>query len=100
MLSLPVHDRWDGWGCGEYCLAALPASFLQLVLWRSGRTAGHAVVLHSPCSHRTAALVCNAMRAQRCGDDSNARIQLTKALKAAHTHLGNTQMVAQVGCAA
>lgn len=70
------------------------------LLWLSGRTAGHAVVLHFPCSCRTAALVCNAMRAQRCGDDSNARIQLTKALKAAHTHLGNTQMVAQVGCAA
>lgn len=53
-------------------------------------------VLSLPVHDRTAALVCNAIRAQRCGDDSNARIQLTKALKAAHTHLGNTQMVAQV----
>ena len=41
--------------------------------------------------------MCNALRAQRAGDDSNARIQLTKALKVAHAHLGNTQLVAQVG---
>ncbi|PRW61370.1 MAU2 chromatid cohesion factor-like protein [Chlorella sorokiniana] len=53
-------------------------------------------VLSLPVHDRTAALVCNALRAQRTGDDSNARIQLTKALKAAHAHLGNTQMVAQV----
>ncbi len=44
--------------------------------------------------------MCNALRALRTGDESNARIQLTKALKAAHAHLGNTQMVAQVGRAA
>ncbi|KAI7844936.1 hypothetical protein COHA_001583 [Chlorella ohadii] len=53
-------------------------------------------VLSLPVHDRTAALVCNALRAQRTGDESNARIQLTKALKAAHAHLGNTQMVAQV----
>ncbi|KAI3432577.1 hypothetical protein D9Q98_004126 [Chlorella vulgaris] len=45
---------------------------------------------------RTAALVTNAVVAQRGGDDSNARVMLTKALKTAHAHLGNTQMVAQV----
>lgn len=37
----------------------------------------------------------NALRHQRGGDDGNARLHLTKALKAAHAHLGNTQMVAQ-----
>ncbi|EFN51525.1 expressed protein [Chlorella variabilis] len=45
---------------------------------------------------RTAALVVNALVAQRSGDDSNARVLLTKALKTAHAHLGSTQMVAQV----
>ncbi|KAL4854744.1 RuBisCO large subunit-binding protein subunit alpha [Chlorella vulgaris] len=45
---------------------------------------------------RTAGLVTNAVVAQRGGDDSNARVMLTKALKTAHAHLGNTQMVAQV----
>lgn len=38
----------------------------------------------------------NALRFQRSGDDSNARVHLTKALKTAHAQLGNTQMVAQV----
>jgi hypothetical protein len=44
---------------------------------------------------RTAALVTNALVAQRAGDGSNAAVLLTKALKTAHSHLGNTQMVAQ-----
>lgn len=53
-------------------------------------------VLGLPVHDRTTALVTNALVAQRTGDLSNATVMLTKALKTAHTHLGNTQMVAQV----
>ena len=53
-------------------------------------------VLSLPVHDRAEALICNALRAQRGGDADKARLQLTKALKAAHAHLGNTQLVAQI----
>lgn len=80
-------------------LATVALRSCHLILFLALLWALHHLFASLPWPHcRTAALVCNALRAQRTGDDSNARIQLTKALKAAHAHLGNTQMVAQVGC--
>ena len=54
----------------------------------------HALSL--PVHDRAAALVISALLALRTGNEGNARLMLTKALKLAHAHLGNTQMVAQV----
>lgn len=48
-------------------------------------------------ARRTAALLVNGLVAQRTSDTAHASVLLTKALKTAHAHLGDTQMVAQVG---
>ncbi|KAL4452639.1 hypothetical protein ABPG75_008301 [Micractinium tetrahymenae] len=53
-------------------------------------------VLALPVQDRTTSLVVNALVAQRTSDVANASVLLTKALKTAHAHLGNTQMVTQV----
>lgn len=87
-------------GCVCCCLHTLQHAYSKVVSLSCSwpRSAPHhhlRPLLLSLC--RTAALVTNAVVAQRGGDDSNARVMLTKALKTAHAHLGNTQMVAQVG---
>ena len=100
-LSLPVHDRWGWlWGGQHGCPVATAVATWCLLPYTSdglltdgGCCLGTALALTVCC--RTAALVTNALVAQRAGDGSNAAVLLTKALKTAHSHLGNTQMVAQ-----
>ncbi|KAL4439010.1 hypothetical protein ABPG77_006947 [Micractinium sp. CCAP 211/92] len=67
---------------------------VELLKSRGLQELPHALAL--PVQDRTAALLVNGLVAQRTSDTAHASVLLTKALKTAHAHLGDTQMVAQV----